>query len=110
MRHEKLPLTADQLDTCRELWPRGDNKVAAIKQVRNFTGAGLRESKEFVESDYDFTQSWVSPDSTKETQFVLKAESVAQLVGRLFELSAEIADIHNQLAAQGVKHDDKAGA
>lgn len=38
------------MNEVRALWPNGNQKVEAIKKVRSLTGAGLKESKDFVES------------------------------------------------------------
>jgi len=83
--------------TCRDavdICDRGD-KVKAIKLIRNEAGCGLREAKEFVETGCDFGAVYKSHSG--DCEFVPAEESVSYLMGRLFELTAEIAAIHSKL-------------
>jgi hypothetical protein len=101
-----VTITQEELQACKEEYPTGNNKVGAIKKMREFTGAGLKPCKEFVESGYDFTGVY-EEHGTGASRFVvfeLKHESVAQMMGRLFELTAEIAEIHRRL--EGMEDDD----
>lgn len=45
----------DPVKVILEMVKAGSNKVECIKHYRNLTGAGLFESKEFVESVHDFS-------------------------------------------------------
>jgi len=36
----------------RELWPKGEQKIMAIKLIREKTGLGLKEAKDFVDGEY----------------------------------------------------------
>lgn len=77
---------------------RDNNKVGAIKCIRNQSNAGLKEAKLFVEGvaelSYDEALPCVLADGTK---FLPEQESISELMGRLFELTAEISEIHRKL-------------
>lgn len=73
------------------------NKVSAIRLTRSITGAGLKESKDWVENGcmmgFDLSGN----------QWVLHGDdTLPDLMSRLFELTAEIALIHNKLESMGV--------
>ena len=73
-----------------------DNKVAAIKMLRQESGLGLRESKDLIDTSFD-------KPTCLQYDIVVGAEDTAGYwVDRVFELSAEIAECHNQLAKLGI--------
>lgn len=74
-----------------------DNKVAAIKMLRNESGLGLREAKDLVESC--FSTAYCSEYDV----VVGEVDTAGYWVDRVFELSAQIAECHENLTRLGIK-------
>lgn len=74
------------------------DKVAAIKVIRTECGAGLKEAKYFVEGVEGLTYEDALPCVLSfGVQFDPERDSISTLMGRLFELTAEISEIHRKL-------------
>ena len=95
----KYSLTSAQL---RELRAYKDTqKVACIKKTREFSGAGLKEAKLFVENGLTIP---CEIDGDKWELEGVDGLSISGLMTRLFELTAEIAEIHNLLEERDIHH------
>ena len=55
----------------------GDNKIAVIKAVRDFTGLGLKEAKELVEGAPSPVQEGVAKDKAEEMKSQLEEAGAA---------------------------------
>lgn len=88
-------VTDKQLD---ELIALKGNKVAEIKKVREITGASLRASKSWVESDYQDGFE-IEEREGMVTTFVLGTDAS---LDRLISLLTKVADIAIVLRKKGV--------
>lgn len=93
---KKLQLKVNSFGQTRE------NKVAAIKYVRDITKAGLKEAKEFVESGYSipFVSGSTTFDiGTSETHLLSLAdcfEETLRLIERLDQMKKRIEELSSQ--------------
>lgn len=73
-----------------------DNKVAAIKELRQESGLGLRESKDLIDTSFD------KPTCMQYDIVVGEEDTAGYWVDRVFELSAQIAECHENLTRLGI--------
>jgi len=64
---------ADKTDFIVNLVSSGDNKIGAIKEVRAFTGLGLKEAKDLVEGAPKQLKAGVSKKDAEEVKRKLEA-------------------------------------
>jgi len=64
---------ADKTDFIVNLVSAGDNKIGAIKEVRAFTGLGLKEAKDLVEGAPKQLKAGVSKKDAEEVKKKLEA-------------------------------------
>lgn len=86
-------VTADMLNEWKALFPYGSNKVSAIKAVRNELGLGLKEAKDWVETDYEIPYSG--------NGIVIEMDEDYSF-HRLMDLLSEVADLAVELRKKGV--------
>lgn len=84
---------AKKISEWRSLWPIGSEKVRAIKEVRGETGMGLKEAKEWVESDYYIPYEGIDYEVVMDAEYSLH---------RLMDLLSEVADLAVELRKKGV--------
>lgn len=84
---------AKKISEWRRLFPIGSEKVRAIKEVRGETGMGLKEAKEWVESDYHIPYEGIDYEVVMDEEYSLH---------RLMDLLSEVADLAVELRKKGV--------
>jgi hypothetical protein len=88
---EIVELTERQFEIIKATYET-DGAVPAIKEARTITGRGLKETKQWIVDN-----KMVLDKEVCGCTWVVNTMTVAQMMGRLFELTAEIADIHRRL-------------